>query len=444
MERLKLAIRRYEDIVPDRTRALDMPLPILESWLEEDVCAAVEEIIELPSFREQASSPISSLRAGADSADRELIDNLARQLKVAATQLSSLLNRKRLQHRLRANAQVTSFCSSEAVRIDGSGFNLLSRENERVNLIEELLLGADTLSKLVRAEFVNIHDYFEPTQEYAHLPNSKEPIQYASWIDSVNPELLPVGNFVVRCMLKRFRIALEVLNNYVNEVISLSKLEETTLNAVTEFLDNSWTPTRHAWDQFLDRFTSNKQNRSIDSFVIATQVYAACHRSPQLEWLGLSHDVIAHGREQIRHRMRGHQAKELFDRIAVALADVNGWLVQLKHSGTAAIEQAIAGGGLVLILGKQEAYFAEKTFDELTRGEFSLLKALAKKAPRRQPVNRHDIRSENEDITDSALSSAWGRLKRKSPREFKGLVVPGNDTATYVLTLEGHKIHIFN
>ena len=62
MDRIELALRRYQQIVPQPVDPIRVPLRDLKVWLTEDVNAVLDDYTRRPAFRKNASWPVRALR----------------------------------------------------------------------------------------------------------------------------------------------------------------------------------------------------------------------------------------------------------------------------------------------------------------------------------------------------------------------------------------------
>ncbi len=71
MDRIELAERRYQQIVPEPVQNwVDMPVRKLGIWLKDDVAPLVGEYSARPRFRDAACWSLHEFRAGADTPTR--------------------------------------------------------------------------------------------------------------------------------------------------------------------------------------------------------------------------------------------------------------------------------------------------------------------------------------------------------------------------------------
>ena len=80
--------------------------------------------------------------------------------------------------------------------------------------------------------------------------------------------------------------------------------------------------------------------------MILTQIYAAFHSAPELDWLGVLPDVIQDSIESLRHRITHFRNGEMFERIAKGVRELQ-YLYRDGLPKISAMDEAIARGGPV-------------------------------------------------------------------------------------------------
>ena len=106
------------------------------------------------------------------------------------------------------------------------------------------------------------------------------------------------------------------------------------------------------------------------------------------------------------------------------------------------MDEAVSSGGLVIVEERQQAYWEGRPIGDLTSTSWRFLKALAQKARFQAAVDAHDVFADA--VTDSAMSTAWGRLKKTLPTSLSRLVEPGRAKGAYRLKLDAHRIHFIS
>ncbi|MDP6718295.1 MAG: hypothetical protein QGF59_06565, partial [Pirellulaceae bacterium] len=206
--------------------------------------------------------------------------------------------------------------------------------------------------------------------------------------------------------------------------------------------DSSWSELLRLHAELERSFRTGQESRLRDACVVSTQIYAAFSPGPDVTWLGLDAAIVDNALPALRARVTGLGNDQMFERIAAAL----GSLRQLygdEGPDRSAIEEAIAGGGLVIDETRHEAYWeTHRLAEQPTKTAWKLLVALAHKAPFGSDVKVRDVWGD-EAVTNSAMSSVWARLKKLLPPTLWPLVRPGDAPRTYRLNLNADRIHIF-
>lgn len=96
-----VAIRRYRQIVPEPITNYDeFPDREVRAWLENDVCATVEDFVENLEFQEWATRSVRSLAPGSGTPERALLEATATAIQRSASCLWDLVQRKTLRRHL--------------------------------------------------------------------------------------------------------------------------------------------------------------------------------------------------------------------------------------------------------------------------------------------------------------------------------------------------------
>ena len=295
-----------------------VPLRQLQVWLDEDVCAVLDDYVRRPLFRAFASWPIRTLAPDAATPERGLVDELNAELKRCARAARRLTGGKTLNSRMAAQFPPRRVVTSESVEIGSGG-----ERTQEVGFgqFDESELQLAQLSKMADEEspdLVNVNDYFEPQQEFV-ADESGRPVQRADWIVSLNPELLPVGNFIVRCLRKRLKTRVELLRAVIQKARSTLRQIRPTYAKLQQELDSSWSAVDRLQRELEALLRTGGDIQIVDACVAATQVYAAFHPAPDVGWLGLAPKSRKPDPEFMCARTRQLNNAEVFDRIATAL-----------------------------------------------------------------------------------------------------------------------------
>lgn len=441
MNSLDLAIRRYQQIVPTAiTRPHDLPTEALRVWVNEQLRKCLEDYVGRPCFRYEATWPLWALRSGADTPERALIDLTATRVEACAKALKKLVQKKLVLRKLNELYPARIPTPAGAVTLLGS--RTVPKPSKSLPRGDAGFEGSRIAAMADGCpELVDEHDYFWPEQVYEELDDGTR-LQRGEFIVSLNDDLLVPGNFIVRCLLKRIRIRLSILRSFRDMV--LRALRGTATYAQERVaLRAAWSDLTSIEKQVETLFGGGQQTRLRDACVGMTQLYAATHPSPELRWLGITDYSIDDHVTMLRQEISGQQSPQFFERIAQVLHDLRR-LPAVADPAQSEVEEAVAGGGLVLIGSNHLAFWQTALFSEpLTKGDWKMLHALAEKARLESQITITDIFG-HAVVTESAMSSAWGRLKRKLPPSFSKLVKPGNKPATYRLELDARRISNFS
>ena len=441
MNRLELALRRYQQILPQPVDHIRLPLRDLNVWLTEDVNAVLDENTRRPTFRKHASWPIRALSTGAQSTERGLVDRIDAELVHCGRALLKLAGHRLIERAIVENVPKKQVIVGETVQIDDAGIQRLSVEYGQSFELEIEQSQIRAIAKRDWTDLVNVNDYFEPQQQWTQDSDGRS-IQHAEGIVSLNPELLPVGNFIVRRLLARVETWFGILKSFRQRcLVALEQVRPDYRKDRTD-VESSWSEVLRLHAELERSFRTGPECRLRDACVVSTQIYAAFSPGPDVTWLGLDAAIVDNALPALRARVTGLGNTQMFERIAAAI----GSLRQLygdEGPDRSAIEEAIAGGGLVIDETQHEAYWeTQRLAEQPVTTAWKLLVALARKAPFGSDVEMRDVWGDDA-ITNSAMSTVWSRLKRLLPPTLWPLVRPGNAPRTYRLQLDADRIQIF-
>ncbi|QGQ25724.1 hypothetical protein F1728_24955 [Gimesia benthica] len=175
MDSWKLAVRRYQDILPDADiPRFNFPREKLLAWLRNDACPAVEEYSQRLRFQEYANWPLIALNPGADTPERQLIDSLEQGILKCAKTLSQLRKEELVGKNLEDQNPSRDYVSEETVEITAGGTTSLKRIIGKSNDLEIVLSQVEYLSQISDLPLVNSSDYFGPVQEFSKDVDGKK------------------------------------------------------------------------------------------------------------------------------------------------------------------------------------------------------------------------------------------------------------------------------
>src|SRR5687767_3380316 len=103
MNRLDIAIRRYEQIVQKSALdALDGPDFELFVWVDTELRGVLDEYVAMPSFHTEAVWPLWALKSDADTVERKLVDRISAAIRDCAKALLQLAQKPLVNRKLEA------------------------------------------------------------------------------------------------------------------------------------------------------------------------------------------------------------------------------------------------------------------------------------------------------------------------------------------------------
>lgn len=274
-------------------------------------------------------------------------------------------------------------------------------------------------------------------QEWSRTPDGRL-IQQGHLVVSLNPELHPIGNFVVRGPFQRLEWARAPLASLRRKCLAAVQASGRPYAAQVETLRSAWAELEENARHLEVACRTGPECVLRESCVVLTQIYAAIHPSPDVGWLGLAPEAVSYGAAAIRMRLRQLQGAELFDRVAAALRSLRQ-LYDPQGEMLATREEAIASGGLVLVRQPPAVYWEGQEVAGPWKGIlWDFLTELARKARLRSPVAQQDLYPDVKSAT--VMSRNAERLRKKLPPTLRRLIVPGNAPQTYRLDLEPQRI----
>lgn len=440
-EYVDLAIRRYRQIVPKPvTNYLDFPAREVLAWLENDVCATVEDFVGNAEFQEWASWPVRSLAPGAGTPERELLEATVSAIRRSANCLGDFVKLKTLRRELGILRPSRSTDESRSA----SSIDRLPEEEAASRTAEDLAIELSQLKTLAAQgprELVNVDDYFDPQPERVQ-GRGKEYFQRGELIVAVNSELQPVGDFVVQCMLRRIELIRSILDSVRTKCLRAIRESGHEYRRQCESESAAWRAVESHVTDLRARWATGRESRNRNACIILVQAYAAFAPSPDLAWLNLSAEVVQSGVGMLRHRLTNYRRAEMAERIAAALSVLRG-LVGEGADPRALIQTAVAKGGLVIVHHPPSVYWECQPIEANWKGiPWKFLNALARKAHLSASVTEHDLYSDT--VSHSAMSTNWGRLKKLLPASLRKLVVLGEVRGAYRLDLDASRIDIFS
>jgi hypothetical protein len=300
----------------------------------------------------------------------------------------------------------------------------------------------DALCKRKAAELVSVDDYFGPSLGAAVIIDGKA-VTNGAFVPSFNPQIDHVGNHVVRCLLTRLdddRDALTRVRRATYEHLDRKRHRKSV-----EREQRAASALAQAVELMERELATSPTARMWEACIVLTQVYRDCMRpSPDVGWIGLSECALKERRGHLRHFLTAGSDFGLVQRIALALEEARA-LYQDAPPDQSAIDEAIAGGGLVLVERTREVNWDRQLLDvdwNKERAGWMTLWELAQRGRRGQAVTARDLYPDDPGKRSSTVASRFGRLKDLIPA-LRRYIVPGAEPRSYRLKLDAHLLHVF-
>lgn len=441
MNEITAVIRLYEQLFPRRVDPWDpATLRHLKVWLSDDVSRVVAGLAGRPAFREQAAWVIHSLAPDCGSTERQAVDRLELALLDLAKIQFKLIRNVRILAQVRIKFPPQLRPKSGHVDIPS---DRPSRERDvQMGSFDETEMELAQLRQLCDQGLSGIRlikqdDFFDPQPEYFGRDGQRI-LSDAAMLVSFNPELHPIGNFILQCANRRLEQKLDLLA----QIRRKSSVAVSTLGRSYQDHERAkvaWEKLQAELAEFRRVFQSGPDMELRNACVILTQVFAAFHPSPDLSWLGLSDRLIVPVPGVLLTRMRGHRGGELFERVNAALITAQR-LYEDRKPGISAQEEAIARGDLVLIAEGRLLYWQQQVVNFSARAHQAAWETIVGLASKRQ-VTESDL-FEDKIAGRSGMPMRINRLKQLLPVSLRSLVKRGSEARTYRLDIERSRIHL--
>jgi hypothetical protein len=440
MDRLDFLVRRFRQIVPHPLTGWD---PVrgrqLRCWLREDVGPVLEDLVRRPRFRAQAAWPVRTLRPGAGTAERALVEDLDAALAAQGRALRRLARRPRVRERLETVA-VEQVVAEEEVLLGSGSPQGVRRVHGPVDRLGVFLVQLDRIAGRFWQDLVCLGDYFEPSGGWG--TGRRPGGQPGEFVVALNPELHPGGDFVSRCLCRRVEGLLGTLRDFLRFGDEAFRLPGAGPPKGWAEVSRRHRDLALRAEQLRRACLRGEQQPLRDACILLTQAHAGLCPGADLGWLGLPEGALRGGAPAMGHRLQSCHG-ELLERLAASL----GGLKELYADSDArqsAIEEAAAAGGLVVVRPGQHVYWegrllavAWSRYHALWR----LLVALAEKGQRGAAVTDRDLYDHATAL--STLATTLSRLRKLVPASLWKHVVPSKDPRGYRLQLDRHHIHLF-
>lgn len=440
MDRLEFLVRRFRQIVPQPLTDWDpVRARLLQCWLRDDVGPVLHEYAKRPRFRLQAAWPIRTLRPGAGTAERALVDQVDSAL-VAQSQALYRFSQLPQARKLLQAVAVAERVTEEDVLLGEGKAQVTRRIYAPYDQLALMFGQMERMAGRFWQDLVNMDDYFEPIGAWMTPQRSDRPD--AELIVALNPELHPGGDFISRCLSRRVETLWGTLADFGSLCDRAFRESKARTPKGWKELSNHQGNLLPLIEQLRHACLQGDQQPLRDACILLTQVHAALEPNVDLGWLELPETTIRRGAAIMDHRLRSCHG-ELLERLAVSL----GELQQLYADGDPqqnAVDEAVASGGLVLVRSLQHVYWQGKRIEvswNRYHAHWRFLLALAEKGRRAAVVEDRDL-YENA-VGHSTLATRLSRLKRLVPATLWKQILPSKDPRGYRLNLERPRIHLF-
>jgi hypothetical protein len=451
MDRITAAARRYQAIVTDKLVAMDpaerysaLPVAKIRAWIAEYVLPAIEDLYGRPVFRDHATRPQRTLAAGTQSPERVAIEQTSRALASSAAALGKLTKNRRIASKLRELAPTRAeFQAAQTVSVTENATIWVKGIPRKQELVPYYLNQLERIASRPWSDLVCVDDYFCPVGGMMLRSPLPTGVTEGAFVASLSAHLFFVGDSITRCMLQRVRSWTSVLNEArqvcYQVVGGTGRRYQKQLRAEQE----TWEQLREARRRLENLCLTGLDAQMRDSCIAMVQLYAEYHPSPDLSWLGVSDVAFAHFQGRLRQNIESARDLETIERIAAALASLRLLYRDLPPT-ISAIDEAVAGGGLVLIGQTREVFWERQPISkEWNRYSkpWELLWQLAAKARAGSAVGNFDLYRDG--VSDSTIANRWLRLKAMLPGTLWKCVKPGWEKATYRLDLPINQVFLF-
>ena len=446
--------RRYERLIRgfESRSSLEEPLNStfftsheqvqLTQWLTDHVVPLAASFAERARFRSLATWSLRNLCPGSQTPVRETVVVFQDAFRNAVLSLLDLMKLPAISQLISAIPPKT-IVSEEVVRIESKKQpQILSRE---IGKVPEFELNRRQLQGFLADktyEFFRQEDFFLTQQEFVQDADGSV-TQMGHLVSGIWPRLEPLGDLIARSGRQRIESLLNLLEATRRVIHSLEMPASAKKSPQFQTEKTAHTDLQNAWAKLRVLVFEDAATGLRDSCSAVTQVYAAYGATPDLQWLGLPEDQTLRNSAGLPVFLRGSQTRNLFDRIARSVQDLE-LIYDPTELKTSVRDEAIATGALVLIEADRRAYW-DKTQIVLGKGRnnWPFLWLLADRAQTKRSVMENDLFPRDVPAL-SAMPMAWSRLKGKLPISLEDLVESDpNQNRAYRLTLESDRIRLF-
>ncbi|WP_417849316.1 hypothetical protein [Thalassoglobus sp.] len=434
MKQLDFAIRQYQETSPVRSGFDEDSISRLAVWYEEDIAPVLEEYSRRPRFRRYASWPITELQHGAKTELRDLIEQVDHSLVDCAQAILETIAPDEILTAMQSEFPPVEQVSSGTFTTDGVTDEEEVEKRMEWNRTDDLLRQLNRFAGRPWEDLVNIQDYFGTQPRVSSVENGIA-ICFADSIVSLNPRLLPIGNFIVRSMWERIRPSRRLFSESRDYLKMIGSKLGKHLWAKVEDTHRQYESDYDALQHALENFESKQVT---DACIALTQVYVATNIKADVSWLGLDSQTVKRGASEIKARMRSLRGPELHDRIAAHLTCLQD-LYKEESAATAKLERLIASRRLVVDRDERLVFWDANPV-AVSRRQLEFLRLLAERVTTKRAVIGNDL-DPTESVSNSALSSMVDRLRKRLPHELSAAVKHNGEG--YYLDLPDNEVFVF-
>lgn len=394
LDRLETALRRHELV-----RQKPGPFPLskvqeLSRWLEEDVCAVVEDLIDRPDFQAEARWPIDHLGGATLTDERSLIKLIDAGLVDFAQQLAGFARLPAIRTPLLRLGEHNELLP------EGKSTGSARRNKSAKKTSTPLGLPAiDCIARRPWRDLVTTQDYFYPasdlnlTDRDAFLRPDSSQVQIAEFCPALNPRLQSLGDFVSTILLIRVEYWQHILQRFwVRCQMALQNTAQAGGSPWEKILE-----ARRQLDEHSERLKlclTGKQAAVRGSCTALLQVYAEYRPLTNLHWLGLPNWTRTGS--SIRYRIEGKNGVAIGEQVAAALVNVTE-IYRKNVDPEALVEAKCRLFPLVLVTGqgRREVYWQGCCLEVdwfTSNAQWDLLTAMVERVKSAQGADEIDLK----------------------------------------------------
>jgi hypothetical protein len=193
------------------------------------------------------------------------------------------------------------------------------------------------------SDLVFKEDYFRPTAGWGNTTTNPNDATEFRMTDRIPL----VGDLVTRCLQYRIDTVVAELERIYGRILAASRTPTRGRPPSRDGVEEAWRRLRVAVTACRRAIRIEPAARIRDSCICLAQIYFAYREPADVAWLGLAADTLALGNHHLRHHAQSLRNHVFFERVHSALGDLD-LLYRGLPPEVSALEEAVAGGGLVL------------------------------------------------------------------------------------------------